>query len=97
MASDAMRCTRQGDAAAMRSGWELSENGGIGTDRGGNMKADTMKRCVKEAKRFIKLASDVEMHKYGNVEIMQQGKASGAMVRASMDLTRALADLRQGR
>ena len=48
LASDAMRCTRQGDAAAMRSGWELSENGGIEIDRGSDMTSEEKRRKMIE-------------------------------------------------
>jgi len=67
------------------------------------MQAKTMKQCIQEAKDFIKLAEAVPMRDFGKdlngkeVLFIESGKASGAMKRASMDLTRALADLRQGR
>lgn len=61
----------------------------------------TVRRAIDEAKRFIERA---ESHlskrgpSYFNKEIIvDDPKASGAMKRSSMDLTRVLADLRQGR
>jgi hypothetical protein len=67
------------------------------------MEAKTMKKCIAEAKRFVKLAEAVPIRKTENKsqfskwDFVESGKASGAARRASMDLTRALADLRQGR
>ena len=67
------------------------------------MKADTLKKAIQEAERFIKAAKAVELEKieqYSTGKVTQYiatGKASGAARRASMDLSRVLADLRQGR
>jgi len=69
------------------------------------MEAKTLKKCIEEAQRFIDLAEavplrtiDVEtkLTKYPATYI-EAGKASGAMKRASMDLSRELANIRQGR
>jgi hypothetical protein len=64
------------------------------------MEASTLKACIREAKRFIKLAEAVPMSKSkanSAWDFIDSGKASGAAKRASMDLSRKLADLRQGR
>ena len=67
------------------------------------MRAETLARAIREAKHFIKMAEAVPVNDFGKnfrgerVKIIEMGKASGAARRASMDLTRALADLRQGR
>lgn len=64
------------------------------------MKRDTLKTAISEAKLFIKKADLLEQllddqvnDKYSSLN----PKESGAVKRASMDLTRALADLRQNR
>lgn len=59
------------------------------------MNPATLKAAVKEAKRFIDLASEVETHKTGEYEYINSGKASGAVKRASMDLSRALSEMRK--
>jgi len=67
------------------------------------MKASTLKLAVLEAKRFVRLAEAVPLEDFGKdfkgkeVQFIEAGKASGAARRASMDLSRCLADLRQGR
>lgn len=69
------------------------------------MEAKTLQRCIKEAKDFIEAAEAVPLREVviegesskRTVAYIEPGKASGAMRRASMDLSRALADLRQGR
>ena len=66
-------------------------------------KADTMQRCIKEAREFIRLAEEVPISDFGTdfkgnkVRFIEPGKASGLMKAQSIILTRALADLRQGR
>lgn len=58
----------------------------------------TLKAAVAEAKRFIKAAKalqDAELHSAPFSH--SNPKESGAVHRASMDLTRKLADLRAGR
>lgn len=58
----------------------------------------TLKRCISEAERFLKaakLAMSTECDK--DKEYSYGGKNTAAAKRASMDLTRVLADLRQGR
>ena len=67
------------------------------------MEASTLKQAIKEAKRFIHLANAVPIDNRlvrGGPEsrdYIESGKASGAAKRASMDLSRCLSDLRQGR
>jgi hypothetical protein len=79
------------------------------------MKPETLKRCIAEAKRFIKLAEEVPVDrscftaddwsvKHGDKKVgdrrepyIETGKASGAAKRASMDLSRELANLRCNR
>jgi hypothetical protein len=69
------------------------------------MEAKTLQRCIEEAREFIKLAKAIPLRTVEvegesskrTVTYIEAGKASGAMKRASMDLTRALADLRMGR
>ena len=62
------------------------------------MKPDTLYRCKKEAERFLQLADKAleENHTAANY-LHTSAKTSGALRRSSMDLTRALADLRQNR
>lgn len=70
--------------------------------------AKTLKRCIEEARRFIRLAEAVPIeHVPARTSVMHEnlkaydrikaGKESAAAKRSSMDLSRALADLRQGR
>lgn len=62
---------------------------------------DTVKRAINEAKRFIDCAENHlsmrQPHWFIPESLIDDPKASGAMKRASMDLTRVLADLRQNR
>jgi hypothetical protein len=68
-------------------------------------KATTMLRCIQEAREFIRLAEAVPTHDTlvtkdhvtRKVQYIESGKASGLMKAQSIILTRALADLRQGR
>lgn len=62
------------------------------------MKPDTLYRCKKEAEKFLQLADKAleESNSPGSY-LRASSKASGALRRSSMDLTRALADLRQNR
>ena len=62
------------------------------------MNPATLAKAIKEAKRFLKaaeLAYSTECEK--GKTYSWGGKNSAAAKRSSMDLTRALADLRQGR
>ena len=67
------------------------------------MRVTTMRRCIKEAREFIRLAEGVPLSDFGRdlkgdkVRFIESGKASGLMKAQSIILTRALADLRQGR
>lgn len=60
------------------------------------MKPKTINESVKEAQRFIKLAKSViDEHKLSGYEGLYGSKATGALRRASMDLTRSLAEMRR--
>lgn len=65
------------------------------------MKVKTLEQAVREAKRFIEKAEELMQADVPDPRNEYIGfgypKESGAMRRASMDLTRKLADLRQGR
>jgi hypothetical protein len=56
-----------------------------------------VRNAISEAERFIDKAKDALncASKVGGVEVLNPGKESGALRRASMDLTRALADMRR--
>lgn len=55
------------------------------------MRRDRVNKAIEEAERFIAAAKNVKL----NMEYDSGGKESAACRRASMDLTRALADLRR--
>ena len=55
------------------------------------MNTDTLNKAISEAKRFIKAAERVEFDRWG----FGNCKETAAAKRASMDLTRALADMRR--
>ncbi len=61
------------------------------------MEPKTIDAAVTEAKRFLKLRNLVRYSKYsdGRVYLPGQPKQTGALRRASMDLTRALAEMRK--
>lgn len=66
------------------------------------MEVSTLKKAIAEAKRFIEAAENVPIVNttYANGKpyvYVEYSKQSAACKRASMDLTRVLADLRQGR
>lgn len=69
------------------------------------MRLETLNKAIAEAQRFIELAKAVPIvHLPAELNVrsidrsyIDSGKASGAANRASMDLSRCLADLRQGR
>jgi len=67
------------------------------------MQLSTLKRSIAEAKAFIKAAEAVKIKdrdfqgRSCAAFIEYPTKENGAVLRASMDLTRALADLRQNR
>jgi hypothetical protein len=57
------------------------------------MNAKALRAAVTEAKRFLSKAHDaIEMIEAGE---HHDGRRNGAVKRASMDLTRALADMRR--
>lgn len=53
--------------------------------------------AVTEARRFIKLAGNTKQASYNGKlsDHIESGKDSGALRRASLDLTRALAEMRK--
>mgnify|MGYP001581689419 CR=1 FL=1 len=60
------------------------------------MNDTSLKKAESEAKRFLKAASDWRAATKGDAYPFLCGcKESGALRRCSMDLTRALADLRR--
>lgn len=61
------------------------------------MNAKSISIAVREAKDFLKAASIValELHEEPNGFFVCSGKSTGALRRASMDLTRALAEMRK--
>lgn len=63
------------------------------------MRPEQIRETMKEAERFLDCARDALMRvcKYGEVELLGPCRESGALRRASMDLTRALADMRASR
>lgn len=63
------------------------------------MKRSTMNEAVAEAKRFVKLAEALlTIHSENKYDGLNDcPREQGAAKRASMDLTRKLADLRLGR
>lgn len=63
------------------------------------MKKETLKVCIEEAERFLKRAQELEGAEDGKDAegYYYNPKEQAAVLRSSMDLTRALADLRQGR
>lgn len=69
------------------------------------MQAKTLQQCIEEAKRFLQLAEAVPLREAvmegesskRTCTFIESGKASGAMKRASMDLSRCLSALRGGR
>ena len=63
------------------------------------MKTSTLKIAIAEAKRFIALANQVGIYKTYSGETLpdtcETGKYAAAAKRASLDLTRALAEMRK--
>ena len=57
------------------------------------MKTENLDRAVAEARRFIQIAERVKVNPRGHV--IDCCKETAATKRASMDLTRALSDLRR--
>ena len=61
------------------------------------MKVQTLKKSITEAELFIQHARLCVAELRGDFTYISGTKKSGACKRASMDLTRVLADLRQNR
>ena len=61
------------------------------------MKAEAFEIAVSEAKRFLLKAKGIKINKGGVTwnYLTSDPKATGALRRASMDLTRALAEMRK--
>jgi hypothetical protein len=61
------------------------------------MTPDTIDKAVEEAKRFLKLRGLVRYAQFSDKRryLPSQPKDTGALRRASMDLTRALAEMRR--
>ena len=57
------------------------------------MNQKTLQAAIIEAERFLDLAKELHMQS-AHIEIDWHGPASSAVLRASMNLTSALADLR---
>jgi len=64
-----------------------------------NMKMETIDVAIKEAERFLKKARACKNAAAGSIRnprvVYFSGKETASMKRSSMDLTRALADLRR--
>lgn len=69
------------------------------------MKIETLQKCKREVYRFLEEIDELErLHKNGRkglppecFHLINTGRQNAAVKRASMDLTRSLADLRAGR
>jgi len=59
------------------------------------MNIRTLQAAIVEAERFLDLARELQAEQRDSGVYFAAGKATGAARRASMDLTRALADLRR--
>jgi len=59
------------------------------------MKAKEIKLAAAMAARFIALSKEIKTTNCGVIEIVDAGKESGALRRASLDLTRQLAVMRR--
>ncbi len=59
------------------------------------MKAETLKAAEAEAKRFLARCAEYRKAAGDRIGYWDHPRESGAVKRASMDLTRALADLRK--
>lgn len=55
------------------------------------MNYEQIQKCIAEAEEFIRRAKEIDSHAYWGT------RQTGEVRRQSMELTRALADLRQGR
>jgi len=61
------------------------------------MTKKTLKIARQEAKRFLERVLTLEDRIYGETLVLSGWAESGAVKRASMDLTRALAEMRKSR
>lgn len=64
------------------------------------MKMQTIDAAIAEARRFLQRAEELKQAEDKDSKLYCPGtkpRQTGALRRASMDLTRALADMRQGR
>lgn len=59
------------------------------------MNIKEIKTAVAMAERFIALSKEIKTTKSGEHEWIDAGKESGALRRASLDLTRQLAQMRK--
>ncbi len=59
------------------------------------MNTQTLQAAITEAERFLAQAKNLQKEQPGAGIYFTASKATGAIRRASMDLTRALADLRR--
>lgn len=59
------------------------------------MTPEALKAAMQEARRFIEVAKRVQTHKLGSYEHIVAGKEAAAAKRASMDLSRALSEMRK--
>lgn len=61
------------------------------------MTNEKLTMCINECNRFVARAMALqEVQKDGNINSWEHPSQRGAVKRASMDLTRALAELRRG-
>ena len=61
------------------------------------MKTETLRESIAEAQRFIFAAKVLLNAQFDKPDLYRNPRESGAAKRASLDLTRKLADLRAGR
>ena len=59
------------------------------------MTRDKLMKAINEAHRFLKAAQEAKQYEPNDATYLGPNKLTGAAKRASMDLTRALADLRR--
>ena len=59
------------------------------------MNTRTLQQAISEAKRFLHLARELRDQLKGSQGFVTGTRVSGACRRASLDLTRALADMRR--
>lgn len=61
------------------------------------MNGQTLRQAIKDAKRFLKLANEVLVESESDTSLLfiTGSKTTGACKRASMDLTRSLAEMRK--